>query len=205
MKASKTLICVLTFAFALVALPAFAQHGIGAVVSAQTHTNVGAGTSVGAGTVHAGGANAGVSPHADVHATTSVQGHDHDADVHADGKSGIAAGANIATHIESNPQLTAHVESLLPKGESISTASAGFKSEGQFLAALHASHNLNIPFDQLKAKMTGKDAMSLGAAIHALKPDMKESEAKEEAKKADADAKTTTTSSTTAKTHTSSK
>jgi hypothetical protein len=31
--------------------------------------------------------------------------------------------------------------------------------------------------------------MSLGAAIHALKPTMKESEAKEEAKRADAEAK----------------
>ena len=27
---------------------------------------------------------------------------------------------------------------------------SGFKSQGQFIAALHVSHNLNIPFDQLK-------------------------------------------------------
>src|SRR5262249_20601318 len=96
-----------------------------------------------------------------------------------------------------------HVEAMLPKGESIGTATAGFKNEGQFLAALHASHNLNIPFDDLKAKMTGSHAMSLGAAIHALKPDLKESEAKEEAKKADHDAHTTATTHTSTSTKTS--
>src|SRR5439155_26462097 len=37
----------------------------------------------------------------------------------------------------------------------LQAASAGFKNQGQFIAALHVSHNLNIPFDQLKAKLTG--------------------------------------------------
>jgi hypothetical protein len=55
-------------------------------------------------------------------------------------------------------------------------AESGFKNHGQFIAALHVSKNLNIPFDQLKAKMTSSLPMSLGqgysctAAGHAGKP-----------------------------------
>jgi hypothetical protein len=87
--------------------------------------------------------------------------------------------------------LSAKLQTLLPSGESLSQAASGFKNEGQFIAALHVSHNLNIPFDQLKAKMTGSDSMSLGGAIKALRPDMTDSQAKEEAKKADKEAKGT--------------
>ena len=34
-------------------------------------------------------------------------------------------------------------------------ASKGFKNQGQFIAALHVSRNLNIPFADLKTAMTG--------------------------------------------------
>src|SRR5437879_2354947 len=51
-------------------------------------------------------------------------------------------------HIESNPQLKARVESLLPAGMSLKTAAMGFRNQGEFIAALHVSKNLNIPFDQ---------------------------------------------------------
>ena len=46
--------------------------------------------------------------------------------------------------------------------------SQGFTNLGQLFAAVHASQNLSIPFDQLKAQeqMSG----SLGKAIHTLKP-----------------------------------
>ena len=37
------------------------------------------------------------------------------------------------------------------------------------MAAVHVSHNLNIPFTALKAKMTGKTPLSLGQAIQTLK------------------------------------
>jgi hypothetical protein len=43
------------------------------------------------------------------------------------------------------------------------------------------SKNLDIPFDQLKAKMTDQPGESLGKAIHDLKPD---ASSKAEAKKA---------------------
>ena len=75
-------------------------------------------------------------------------------------------GAKIASH----PQLAAKLTPLLPKGMTLQTASAGFKNQGQFIAALHVSKNLNIPFAQLKAEMTGKEHESLGQTIHELRP-----------------------------------
>ena len=81
-----------------------------------------------------------------------------------------------------NTKLSSKLESLLPAGTNVQDAAAGFKNLGQFVAAAHVSSNLGIPFDQLKAKMTGTDAVSLGKAIHELKPDVN---AKAEAKKAE--------------------
>ena len=70
----------------------------------------------------------------------------------------------VGRKISSNPQLSAEVNTLLPTGMTLSQASKGFRSEEQFLAALHASKNLTIPFAQLQMEMTGKDHDSLGAA-----------------------------------------
>jgi len=36
-------------------------------------------------------------------------------------------------------------KALLPPGTDLKTAESGFKSHGQFIAALHVSKNLNIP------------------------------------------------------------
>ncbi len=69
-----------------------------------------------------------------------------------------------------NPQLSSRVGALLPAGSNVQEASAGFKNLGQFIAAAHVSHNLGIPFDQLKATMLGPPHRSLGQAIHQLKP-----------------------------------
>jgi hypothetical protein len=70
-----------------------------------------------------------------------------------------------------NSKLSSKLQDLLPAGTNLQEAAAGFKNLGQFVAAVHVSHNLGIPFDQLKARMTGPHAESLGKAIHALKPD----------------------------------
>ncbi|MFB3924343.1 MAG: hypothetical protein ACE145_21695 [Terriglobia bacterium] len=85
-----------------------------------------------------------------------------------------------------NTKLSSKLQTLLPAGTDLQQASAGFKNLGEFVAAVHVSQNLNIPFDQLKAKMTGPDAMNLGKAIHDLRPDVK---AKAEAKRAKKQAK----------------
>jgi hypothetical protein len=76
----------------------------------------------------------------------------------------------IATKIESHPQLAAKLTTLLPKGMTLQTAAMGFKNQGQFIAALHVSKNLNIPFAQLQTAMTGEKHESLGQAIHELRP-----------------------------------
>jgi hypothetical protein len=44
----------------------------------------------------------------------------------------------------------------------------GFKNHGQYVAAQHVSENLGISFEELKAKITGPHAESLGKAIQEL-------------------------------------
>jgi hypothetical protein len=94
--------------------------------------------------------------------------------------------------IEQNDKLKAKLITLLGSPD-LKTAADGFKNEGQFIAALHVSKNLNISFDQLKAKMLGTAATSttaavapesLGKAIHDLKPTLPETDVKKEADKA---------------------
>jgi hypothetical protein len=67
-----------------------------------------------------------------------------------------------------NQKLSAKLVSLLPADTDLQAASAGFKNLGQFVAAVHVSKNLGIPFADLKAKMMDGD--SLGAASKALRP-----------------------------------
>jgi hypothetical protein len=69
----------------------------------------------------------------------------------------------------------------------LQTAAGGFKNLGQFVAAVHVSNNLGIPFTQLKCtelgttkaaalgltcptSVTNANGMSLGGAIHNIKP-----------------------------------
>jgi hypothetical protein len=96
--------------------------------------------------------------------------------------SGSSAHGQTASEILSrNTKLSSKLQSLLPPGTNLQQAENGFKNLGQFVAAVHVSHNLGIPFDQLKAKMTGPPPESLGKAIHDLKP---AADAKTESKKA---------------------
>lgn len=189
MKSNKTLIILFSFAFALAAVPGFAQRGgggigagLGAGVGLGGQTGVGVGGGAGAGThVETGGVGVGTNTNAGVHARTTTEA----------GRSEAHSGGGIAAGIESNPELAARVHGMLSSGMSMSEAANGFKNQGQFLGALHASQNLNIPFDDLKAKMTGSSAASLGSAIKASKPEMSDKQAKEEAKKAETQAKAT--------------
>ncbi len=80
----------------------------------------------------------------------------------------MTAGARLAN----NAALSARIQPLVPAGSTVATASAGFRNTGEFIAALHVSRNLTIPFDQLKAKLTGSKPESLGQAIHGLRPDL---------------------------------
>jgi hypothetical protein len=91
----------------------------------------------------------------------------------SEGTHGKPATTGSAAHTPSpvprNPKLIAKLQLLLPSGLSVEQAAAGFKNQGQFIAAVHVSHNLGIPFADLKSKALS-DGGSLGSAIHALKP-----------------------------------
>lgn len=76
----------------------------------------------------------------------------------------------IAQKISANRGLQPKMRTLLPPGMTLNQASLGFRNQGQFLAALHVSRNLGIPFADLKAAMTGPRSLSLGQAIHQLRP-----------------------------------
>src|SRR5215471_18694813 len=95
-------------------------------------------------------------------------------------------GSSVSDHLEDNTKLASKLQSLLPTGTNLQQAAQGFKNLGQFVAAVHVSHNLGIPFDQLKAKMMGPPKESLGKAIEQLKPT---ANSKAETKKATDEAK----------------
>lgn len=84
----------------------------------------------------------------------------------------IPASVRLANNPALSAALSARLGPLLPAGTNIQAASAGFRNLGQFVAAVHAAHNLNIPFSQLQAKMTGPNAESLGHAIRDLEPNL---------------------------------
>ena len=97
------------------------------------------------------------------------------------------AGAQSASqHLAQQPKLAAKLQPLLPPGTDLQLASAGFKNLGQFVAAVHVSNNLTIPFDSLRTRLTGPDPISLGQAIKELRPSV---DAAAEVRKAEAQAK----------------
>jgi hypothetical protein len=106
----------------------------------------------------------------------------------------------IAQKIYSHPQLMSKLTPMLPKGMTLNEASAGFKNQGQFIAALHVSKNLNIPFKDLRTQMVTDDK-SLGQSIQTLKKKADAAGAVKTAEnEADDDVKSTTTTSTTGST-----
>lgn len=143
LKFSLSLAALLAF----MALPVFAQHG------------------------HGGGSGGGDSMHSSSHDGSGSGDHGKDADSdHGSGHGSGSSHGNFAAKLANNPQLSAKLQNLLPAGTNLQTAAQGFKNLGQFVAAVHVSNNLGIPFDQLKAKMTGPPPEKLGQAIHALDP-----------------------------------
>ncbi len=104
---------------------------------------------------------------------------------------------------EQDKKLTASLQAqgVLPANTDAKSACENFKALDECVAALHASKNLGLDFNCLKSNLTGVQtsadmsscqgsagdkAMSLGKAIHAMKPD---ADAKSEAKTAEKQAK----------------
>ena len=104
----------------------------------------------------------------------------------------------VSQRIAANPKLATRLQALLPPNTTLENAASGFKNQGQFIAALHVSRNLNIPFADLKAEMTGADHDSLGQAIKQLRPTANTQTATETAEQeANEDVKVTTPTTTT--------
>jgi hypothetical protein len=113
--------------------------------------------------------------------------------------SGMSGPRTPGELLTQNTQLTSKLSSLLPAGTDLQTAASGFRNLGQFVAAVHVSHNLSIPFDQLKCtELATADACGtmtvpskgshLGQAIQALKPTMSSADSKAAAKQAEKEA-----------------
>ncbi len=119
-----------------------------------------------------------------------------------------AAASSPSTVLTKNTKLDTHLtnllqsKGLLAKGTDLKDACSGFKNLGQCVAAMHVSHNLNIPFACLSANMTGTapatgstcptgtgtSKMSLGKSIQTLSPNASaKTEEKSATKQADAD------------------
>ena len=119
----------------------------------------------------------------------------HDSDIatnsgpHSPSSHGSGA-PNFESRIANDPALWARIKPMLPAGETLQQAASGFKSQGQFIATLHASRNLKVPFDQLKADMTGSEHDSLGQAIHDVRPDLSSKNVKNNVKLAQNQTKT---------------
>jgi hypothetical protein len=96
-----------------------------------------------------------------------------------------SATAQSSTSASQSTRLAA----IVPEGMSAQEACAGFRTVEQCAATLHASQNLNIPFEDLKSRVTG--GTKLGAAIHQLKPD---ANVKAEVRKAEEQARSDTRS-----------
>jgi hypothetical protein len=80
-----------------------------------------------------------------------------------------ATGPNaLATKISSNPDQLAKITGMLPQGVTLDQATAGFRNQGQFIAALNASKNQGVSFTDLQKAMT-VDGQSLGQAVRTLK------------------------------------
>jgi hypothetical protein len=78
-----------------------------------------------------------------------------------------------------NAALSSQLTPLLAASSSMTAAAAGFHDDREFITAAHAAHNLNIPFDRVKAETTGRKSMSLDAAVRKLRPDLDSKAAKE--------------------------
>jgi hypothetical protein len=140
--------------------------------------------------------------HSEGHGATAAAGsmgggHDHDTNASGSTSSNAAGQHNAGELLTQNKQLSSKLSSLLPAGTDLQQAAAGYRNLGQFVAAVHVSHNLRIPFDSLKCTELAQTQYcpkgvavpskpsSLGQAIHTLKPDMSATDSKSAAKEAE--------------------
>lgn len=90
----------------------------------------------------------------------------------------------VQQKLRTNPDLASRVAERLPPRIDIDWAASGFKNLGQFVAAVNAADNLDIPFMTLKSRLLD-DGMSLGEAIRDLR---RSSDYRKEARRAENEA-----------------
>jgi hypothetical protein len=164
----------------------------GSAAYAQNGRGVGGGIGVGGGVVGgvgAGGGGIGGS----IGAGGGIRGNGGGIDTGIGGRAGVRTDMNLPTRangnavlrsggdtrvsvLERNPRVgTALTTALSRRGITLTSgglasACAGYNNLGSCLAAINVSHNLGIDASALRARTTGSGAISLGQAIHQLKP-----------------------------------
>ena len=71
--------------------------------------------------------------------------------------------------LPSDPKVVSKIQSLLPPGMAADQAAFGFRTQMQFVSAVFAARNLEIPFGELKTRLLTQ-GMTLDQSIHALQP-----------------------------------
>lgn len=165
-----TILAGLGVSICLAGLPLFAQHGGGA------------------GRGMGGGMGMGEHPSGNLgHENTNGLPHMGGEHQGTMGKSNL--GMNSPTSLLSqNTKLASNLQSLLPAGTNLTEAASGFKNLGLFVAAVHVSHNLGIPFEEVKLAMLSNGG-NLGKAIHTLNPQISKKQVKSDVKNARKEAK----------------
>ncbi|HUH64586.1 MAG TPA: hypothetical protein VLZ50_16380 [Terracidiphilus sp.] len=97
--------------------------------------------------------------------------------------------ATMEKRLADNPSLASRIQLLLPPGSSLEAAASGFNDETQFVAALHVSRNLNLPFNELKADLRRSKYSSLTQALQDLRPELRTRGIDSQIKKAERQAK----------------
>ncbi len=159
MKRLPIFLTTLAAALYLGSIPLLAQHGGG----------------------HSGGANPG-SPGPSASRDDATKGSKSE----AGSGTPTSGGMTVPQHLQHNTKLAQKLENLLGlSGQNalsqVQFDATGFNNLGQFVAAVYVSHSLDIPFDQLRAKVVGPPAETLGKAIHFFKA---EANSKAETRKA---------------------
>jgi hypothetical protein len=71
--------------------------------------------------------------------------------------------------LPSDPELVSKIQSMLPAGMAADQAAFGFRTQIQFVSAVFAAKNLDIPFDELKTRLLTQ-GLALDESIRALRP-----------------------------------
>jgi hypothetical protein len=71
--------------------------------------------------------------------------------------------------LPSDPHLVSRIQAMLPQGMAADQAAFGFRTQIQFVSAVLAAKNLEVPFSELKTRLL-THGMTLDESIHALRP-----------------------------------